>query len=191
MSHINTNLLEVIREIHFAFLWTNTVNKGMFYSGDNDFNNNKDTMALRFCVEVSGENYGYERDGNTYHEEWQKSYTKYLHILVTSGHNVYVAESDLRVVPDVALFNNVSNHSDCWFADGIEASVNEMVRVADATINDHVPEEHRHNRVSIRLEDNPNIFSFCKITYEHTGNGWRKLTGIKCMNFNFTLKEAE
>ena len=117
-----------------------------------------------------------------------------MNILVTAGHNVFVSVSDRCVDPckaNISSFTNASNHSSCWFADGIESRVNDLIREVDDAINGHVPEEHRKNRIDVSIKDRTDIFSFYKIGYELTGTGWRKLTSVKPMEFNFTLKEKE
>lgn len=194
MSIVRYNLLSVIREMRFLFIWCNTKQQpgGKFYYGDNDYSNSS-TAALYFCVNVSAENYGYEKDGSTHHPEWEANFNKYVHILVTSKDNVFVAFTDDRKSPEnipIESWKNTSNHDSCWFGDGVESYVDEAVKQADEFVNGHVPKEHANNSVDVCFEDiGSNIFSFYDIIHVSVQNGWRKIMSIKPLVFNFSLKE--
>ena len=106
-------------------------------------------LGLAFTVGLDMENYGYERDGNTHHEEWRRRYNTTIHVIVTCRHRVYVA-----LVPDrdqwftkpwelpVSLWENTSNHDSCWRSDGLRVFHSE-VRAAYEQCFAWMPEEHR------------------------------------------------
>jgi hypothetical protein len=73
-------------------------------------------MAMYFQVRLSMENYGYENDGNTNHQDWRRHYTSFLHIFVTRRYKVFIAVSQEMFLNDVdpTLFKNVSNHDSAW-----------------------------------------------------------------------------
>lgn len=117
-------------------------------------------LALAFALTLSMENFGYEKDGNTLHEEWRRRYDRKLHFIVTSRHRVYIATiADDRGSDDhtlwfakpwevpAHLWTNTSNHSSCWRSDGLSI-IHTVVYEAYKHCFAWMPEEH--NRCSPR-----------------------------------------
>lgn len=76
--------------------------------------------ALRFCVEVYGSNFGYDTDTDrTYHPEWVTNFKRFIHIIITTHPNVFVAvtENPKDEIP-IEQWYNSSNHDTCWKTDG-------------------------------------------------------------------------
>ena len=46
----------------------------------------KENEGIHFCVKVDADNFGYEKDGNTYHPEWKKRVIKYFHVIMLYPH---------------------------------------------------------------------------------------------------------
>lgn len=111
--------------------------------------------AQVFFVNIRLTNHGYEKDGNTLHEDWERHYKKDLVVIITERHNVYIGElvrgtEDIRFTDRRTLtqnldrydWRNTSNHDSCWRSDGLNPLWNEMM-AAYHHCYDHVPEEHR------------------------------------------------
>ena len=52
------------------------------YYRETCFNENQ---GIHFCISVDSECYGYEKDGNTHHPEWENRAQKYYHIIIVTG----------------------------------------------------------------------------------------------------------
>lgn len=72
-------------------------------------------LALMFSVHISQENYGYEKNGNTHHDEWRRRYNSTVHVIITARHRVYVAIGGFRwkTIP-MTDWKNTSNHDSEW-----------------------------------------------------------------------------
>lgn len=114
-------------------------------------------LALAFSFTLSMENFGYEKDGNTCHDQWRRRYDRKLHFIVTSRHRVYTATiADDRGSDDhtvwfakpwevpVHLWTNTSNHSSCWRSDGLRM-VHGEVRAAYEHCFEWMPEAHKRS----------------------------------------------
>lgn len=82
-------------------------------------------LALVFNVEIGVQNFGYERDGNTHHPEWERDFFRSLVIVVTARHEVFLRKSPAHVsdreidkIPALEWVNT-SNHDSCWRSDGL------------------------------------------------------------------------
>ncbi len=98
----------------------------------NDFLDNP-SLGMLFSVLVAADNGGYvSNDGNRHYPKYQRNVRKYVHIIITSQHRVYVAESDLPGYKDVPIkaWKNTSNHDSCWRSDGLRAIQSTYFKVA-------------------------------------------------------------
>lgn len=92
-------------------------------------------LALYFEVNINVENFGYERDGNTHHEDWARNFYRDLKIVVTAKHEVFVKMG-------AGDWVNTSNHDSCWRSDGLRI-IWETMHEGWEHCWKHVPEEHR------------------------------------------------
>jgi hypothetical protein len=113
-------------------------------------------LALHFQVEISINNYGYEKDGNTFHQEWERHFFRVVEIIVTSKHQVFVRTHTAPVFTskDPSPWINTSNHDSCWHSDGLRA-IWDTLMYGYNFCYDHVPEEHRIRPIEMH--------TFCKI----------------------------
>lgn len=115
--------------------------------------NNKE--GIYFVVEVDSECYGYEKDGNTHHEEWEGRCYKLMHVLMIYPHFVFVCITDGRTfeIPQTG-WKNTSNHSSCW-----RSGCDELTSLVFNCHNDahkNVPKNDPRVR-ELRLSDDVNI----------------------------------
>ena len=140
-----------------------------------EFQNPKeeDKYGIAFTFDLDCSNHGYEQDGNTHHEEWERRYRKFIHVIVLRPRKCFVAVTEdhpyLKDVP-LDLWKNTSNHDSCWRSDGLRVFHKEM-HEAWKYCYEHVPKEHQRypmdNQVSCELSrvfGKP--FQFVKVTDE-------------------------
>ena len=71
--------------------------------------------GICFCIKVDAECYGYEKDGNTHHEEWEGRDIKYMYIMILRGNQVFTnISSDFSSSIPTLGWKNTSNHDSCW-----------------------------------------------------------------------------
>lgn len=146
--------------------------------------------GMMFTLEIDCANNGYERDGNTHHPEWERRYTRFLHIIALRPRMVFVHVSenwDWRA-SKLEDFQNTSNHDSCWRSDGLRLITEEYFNAARECW-DHVPEEHRRAPFEANVNGSLNpilrpILHFVKVEHEpFARNGhdyyWRKLTLVQ------------
>lgn len=101
-------------------------------------------LALYACIEVSCNNFGYERDGNTYHEEWEAFARYYLHFIIHKHHRVYQAVTTERVnfkKLNSLEWTNISNHDSCYKS-SIESEVSKYYFKAHEVCWEPVEKKH-------------------------------------------------
>ena len=111
-------------------------------------------LALYGCIEVSCENYGYERDGNTYRAEWEALSKHWLHFVLHKYHRVYMAVTLKPIRFDelnTLSWSNPSNHDSCYRS-AVESEVAQYYSKAYKKCWDHVPAEHRRSPAEADIE---------------------------------------
>lgn len=206
MSYLNQvyNTCHTITGLYEQLRCQNTIEKDGFYYPDNPFVKDPN-IALGLTVSISGENYGFEKDGNTQHSEWQSRVDKCIHILITSRHNVFVKVCDLNdgSTPQFTIkedkldgWVNTSNHDSCWRTDGIQSLLVDIAANATEHCTNSTPVEHRRicdidvDLVGLNLGS---LFNLYRITHEmddqsKSGHG-RKLTSIKKLKTVISFEE--
>lgn len=104
-------------------------------------------QGMLFTYELQLSNYGYEKDGNTYHEEWVANSHKFVRILVANPHSIFIAVADysrdsVLNTPQPSDFTNLSNHDSCGFST-LENHLSKVWFEAYSAAYGHVPEAHR------------------------------------------------
>lgn len=182
----------VIRSMWEQFFGHSGLFKNAYY--------NHPDLALRFQVEISIDNYGYEKDGNTRHQEWVRSFLRVVEIIVTAKHQVFVRTHTVPVFmsKDPSLWINTSNHDSCW-PDGLHA-IWDTLMAGHSFCWDHVPEEHRRvpNDMHRHCNINGGIGSKrfidlvrCKVTDDPDDrHNYKKALGsVTPVDFSISLKE--
>ena len=111
-------------------------------------------LAMVFIVRMTMTNNGYEKDGETHHEEWERRASRQVVCVITENHNVYVGEVKPEfLVPRIGRttlthclnsikWDNASNHDSCWRTDGLR-----IFHTTESSMYhecfDHVPSKHR------------------------------------------------
>lgn len=101
----------------------------------------KDNEGAYFVVKIDAENYGYEKDGNTYHKNWAKRKIEYLHIIILAQRTVFTCRSTSDNLPMCGQWKNTSNHNSC-FREGIDEITKIGFELWDYVF-EKTPEEHR------------------------------------------------
>lgn len=155
------------------------------------------TYALYFRVKIDQENFGYEKDGNTFHKEWPRRSVQVVHVIVTRNHNVFVAIGGWAATrPGVEEFRNVSNHDSCW-RDAIATEIRNVECELYEECFSHVPDEHRPAPVMvppfIHLESSGfNAFTVVKVKGTYDNEDYRyTLDEIKHVNFALNIFDGE
>ena len=157
---------------------------------DNNFLKDR-SVALHLVLEVTADNHGYEHDGNTHHEEWERHFGKEMHFLMTGNHNVFLAVVDWKwnYLKDISnsAWKNISNHDSVW-RDAIQSSITELMFEAWDHCFKHMPEEHLREKlkssgVDMRLSDHGGgVIKFARISHEAVNTMdtyFRKITSVK------------
>jgi hypothetical protein len=153
-------------------------------------------MSLR----ISCDNHGYERDGNTFHRNWRRSYRKNIHFIIVKHHSVFVVitdEYDWRKIP-MSEWKNTSNHDTCWRSDGLCDIFTETMKAYHACY-DHVPEKHRPAPIAANISAtfspalrNPLTFVEVVKKYSEDDRAYRYiLSSIRDLNPKFPALEGE
>lgn len=151
--------------------------------------------GIYFIIEIEGRNFGYEKDGNTFHEEWRKFEHKFVHVLIIRPHNVFIAVSDSSDTPEHEDFENTSNHDSCWRTDGFH-------KIGVATwdiykdIYENTPDEHRPIPLAANMDfwlshhwlGIGDVFKFVKVKMKYEGNSYKyHLESLEVVKKTITL----
>lgn len=141
----------------------------------------KDNHGVLFQFEVSAENFGFENDGNTQHEEWMFRKSLFVSVLITYPHLVFVSFVDdyelLRnseKLPPIESFKCTSTHDSCWRSDGLRAIWIETMRIA-AEAQEKTPKEHQDATADYVRVDIGNFIPFMRpvvIEKERNETSW-------------------
>lgn len=71
-------------------------------------------VGLHLAIEVSVDNHGYMKDGNTHVATREAHFFRVLHFIITNRHRVYYAVSEVHRRPKPEEYVNLSNHDSCW-----------------------------------------------------------------------------
>jgi hypothetical protein len=155
-------------------------------------------MYFHYTLDV--ENYGYEKDGNTHHADWQRGFIRHVHIIITRSHNVFVAvsrEYKLEKV-DITEWGNTSNHDSCWRSDGLQLIQQTIFDAYDYCFS-HMPEEHKPAPVAMSLHPRlcngfleDAVFQFVKVQFVNADpkDSYRKtLINVKPLKFEINIIE--
>lgn len=119
-------------------------------------------LGLLFEVEISAENFGYEKDGNTHHEEWERRFFAVLEIVVTARHEVFVRRhgNPVSMSKGAGPWVNTSNHDSCWRSDGLRQIWETLVEAHEHCWS-HMPEQHAKsmNEMHTHCNVNGGVFS--------------------------------
>jgi len=144
---------------------------------NDDFKMNE---GIHFCLKLDVENLGFEKDGNTYHEDWESRKITFVHYIVVNHHSVYMAISKSTDIPTPETFKNTSNHDSCWRSDGFYDLFKIFMKMYDET-HKNTPKEHRPSPVSCSYKISlttkwlsGKVFDFVKIETEHKNNNYHK-----------------
>lgn len=102
-------------------------------------------LGIYFNLFVRCDNYGYEKDGNTHHPDWEKSICFHAHVLILRSRKVFIAisEEDNRDKIPLTDFVNTSNHDSCWRY-GFDEILKAIGGAYDFCYdNPDIPEEHK------------------------------------------------
>ena len=159
-------------------------------------------IAMHFQVRIDIENYGYEKDGHTFHKEWERKFRRIVHVLVTARHRCYVAITEssfnLNEVPAEAWINT-SNHDSCWHSDGLNV-FHKLFMEAWEHCWSHVPEQHQETPAAMHKFcqfgagfASPHVLSFAKIEREAIpdarDNYFDRIKSVTPVKFGLTIKE--
>lgn len=155
-------------------------------------------LGIYFNLFVRCDNYGYEKDGNTHHPDWEKSICFHAHVLILRSRKVFIAisEEDNRDKIPLTDFVNTSNHDSCW-REGFDSIKIAMGRAYDFCYeNSDIPEEHKTSAKDANMTiDFGNIFrnkiiNLVEVKYENDkdkGQGCYKLTSVKDVSFSVNI----
>lgn len=158
-------------------------------------------IAMHFQVRVDVSNFGYEKDGSTHHKEWERSFYRVIHVLVTARHRCYVAvstnEFDVTRIP-ATDWKNTSNHDSCWHSDGLRVIHNVMNEAWEHCWS-HIPEEHRGTPGAMHAYctfgagfSSPNLLSFVKISRRPAGDYYfDAIEKVEKVKFKLEIGDAE
>lgn len=137
--------------------------------------------GVYFVVKLDGINFGYEKDGNTYHEEWESRMIKYYHIIFLSCRNVYVAISDEPKTPQPSEWKNTSNHDSCFRSEGIR-DLSSLYFYINDEIYKNTPDGHKKapimGSVEMSLEHEwlcGPLLKFVKVETERMDDGYHNI----------------
>ena len=159
-------------------------------------------VGLVFHVLVRGNNYGYEKDGNTRHPEWEKSFYQYLTVIILRTRKVFVAVSDCSKWNEVPVdaFENITNHDSCWESSGFGVS-DLFYKAYHTCYPESIPKEHRPSPAQANISAEMSgmfqswqLFDYAMVSHapvEASNTYFRRITSIKKMDFTITLVEAD
>lgn len=112
--------------------------------------------GIYFKYDLAVSNFGYEADGNTKHDDWERHYNSIVHVIITQRHHVFTTVTSghwnrlKEKFPAPNTWRNVTNHDSCWDSSGFADIRKEIVNAYSACF-DHVPEEHRRRMIDMHL----------------------------------------
>lgn len=148
--------------------------------------------GIYFCCQLDCECHGYEKDGNTQHQEWRGREIKDFHIIIINPHTVFTCISDANdhifEIPSPEKWINKSNHDSCWRDVSHKELTDLMFHCHDEAYK-NCPKELRPETksqgvsFSLRTSVCGPIFKYVKVEkvtdYEWNNYGYReKLTSI-------------
>lgn len=155
-------------------------------------------LGIYFNLFIRCDNFGFEKDGNTYHPEWEKCKRLYAHVIILRSRKVFIAVSEEHNRNKIPLtdFVNTSNHDSCW-REGFDSI---KIAVGDAYDfcyeNSDIPEEHKTpiKDANIYIDFNSlfsnKIVNLVEVKYEideDKRQGWYKLTSVKDIGFSINI----
>ncbi|BCG50272.1 hypothetical protein [Ralstonia phage RP13] len=197
----NIKASQVIEQLFLQFMgWKDTRLIHRIDQFSRDEQGNRVAQGMYFRVQMSMSNYGYEKDGNTKHDDWERHAYRTVHIVLLDPHYVFAAvshkEKEFSTL-DPREFENLSNHDSCWKSalDKIDQVQSEMYEACFS----HMPDEHRkapvyvhpHNRLDVGFI-NDGAFKFVKCSYKSRSDNtyFKNLLSIKEMKLKCELVEA-
>lgn len=130
--------------------------------------------GVHFCIEVSGINTGYGKDGNTFYPDWVVDYRTYLHTIILTNSRVYVYESDSPHLDMTKAdrYKNVSNNTSCLSTDGLR-HIQDAKSTALKLSRSNVPDEHKlpiwHYVTCSLTPQLTNVFRIVEVARSHSG----------------------
>jgi hypothetical protein len=109
-----------------------------------------DNQGIYFNIEVSSRCFGFEKDGNTHHPEWEGSACAYFHTIILNRHQVFTCITDEHrlAIPEPSLWENTSNHDSCWTS-GMDKLVHLRFAVYDLAWENQPKELHPQSKDSV------------------------------------------
>lgn len=160
---------------------------------NDNFNLNQ---GIYFCCQLDSQCYGYDKDGNTHHPEWEGRSMKAFHIIILNPHKVFTCTTNvtglIHELPSVDKWKNKSNHDSCWRNVSSDELTSLMFHCHDMAYK-NCPEELRPQkkshgvRFSLKTSLCGPVFKYVEVTREpdydldKTGNR-HKLTSIKIID---------
>lgn len=101
-------------------------------------------LGIHFAVELRADNHGYEKDGNTHHESWERRIYNVFHVIILQNRRVYTCLSKHISLHEIKAeeFKNKSNHDSCYRSDGLH----ELFKIVGTMFDEaysHVPKAHQ------------------------------------------------
>lgn len=159
-----------------------------------EFENNE---GLYFLIRIESNFHGYEKDGNTHHEEWKGSCRKNLHIIIFQNNRVFAAEfnDNIREIPEE--WKNLSNHDSCW-RDAIQSYITSKCFETFDTVHKNAPEEvhpeNKNSNLSVRVHHNlfgplfKCVSGDIESDYEESSCGYfKKLSNVEIIKKQITV----
>ncbi len=155
-------------------------------------------LGAYFTLFIRCHNLGYEKDGNTYHQEWEKEKKFYAHVVILRSRKVFIALSKEDRIDKIPLtdFVNTSNHDSCWRY-GFDEILKAIGGAYDFCYdNPDIPEEHKTDikDAGIYVEFNTlfghKILNLVEVKFTNNkdkGQGYYNLTSVKDVSFSVTL----
>ena len=161
-------------------------------------------IGIHVCFSIDIEQYGYEKDGNTHHPEWQGRSQKCVHYIMLRYHRIFMAVVDTYDPTKVELKDwiNTSNHDSCWRSDGVQREARKAFIEAHETAYANTPDENTPPpilssdcaEIGLRWHGNT-PFEYVRVKHEaidQKNTYHRKLTEITKLRIkSIELEEAE
>lgn len=152
--------------------------------------------GVLFTLRINCENFGYEKDGNTFHEDWQHNAVIYVHYIILGSRKVFYA---INCSPDAKVeeFKNTSNHNSCWSSDGFHDLFNVYMRLyKECWENPNIPEDQRVKPCHADFYTDMQRPKFVLVSHTATKDErgitehyWRQITKIEMQEAFLTIGE--